>query len=168
MLVAVNSKKQTVHPVDKILAGLKPAIAYFAWQATSKCHMDYQDAVQELNISAWMSILKYNEYQPQIKIDSWVKSNLHFKSLDMVNEFYKKARRGERAMNLVKTEYPGFTEDHADAIVNKIAIQQKMKRLPYRTQQVINLRTSGYLVKEIGVMLDLDRREVSRILHKVA
>jgi DNA-directed RNA polymerase specialized sigma24 family protein len=146
---AKEAAMKTVNMAE-VMAEVGQAIKFYGFEVSKKCGMDGADARQELMIAAWQSAQSYRKHTHECARKQWVMADISYKAKKIV--FLQNRRKAvesriyPKIFPLLSTVSP----DHADSIISKIDMDDRIAGLNPVFRTMATLARTGMNRKEVG------------------
>jgi len=159
-------------PVDmrEVLTEVGRAVNAYGLQVSKKCGIEFDDAKQELMIAAWQSAEHYHPKKETCERKKYVMADIYFRSLRIVDRKRKHDKVESRLLPKIYPLLPTVSEDHSNAIIERISTDQDLKSMSPELKDIIDLARQGYTRSWIGKKLGYTSRWVQHrltVLHKM-
>jgi RNA polymerase sigma factor (sigma-70 family) len=172
----MNNTNNTLAVIEEMLAVAEPSVKHYARKLNRVDAMDYDDVCQELRIAVLGMIDRYDA----TKGASWktfVNSQLHFRSVDLMREHGGYTRSGNRrAIETVSTQQATYDESLSMEGVYSIKPGAEFEWQEFKSTtakesksvQCLVLYAQGLLMHEIGEALGITESRVSQLMSAKA
>ncbi len=150
----------------EVLEKVGKLINCFAIKIQRKCGLEFEEAQQLLMIRAWKASL---DYEPEIHLfgfSKYASTMLFFETSHIIQRVVRRhvlrIEAVERLAEEERTEIP----DIMDLIIDRVAYQQIVERLPWEERRVRELRSVGYNMREIAKKMNHAHTWVHKVLSK--
>ncbi len=148
-----------MNKMTEIRDAVGKAVYHYAAKVVAKSRVEYEDAEQELWITAWET---FHAGHPK----SYAMSRLHFKHLRLIETDHRQQIRDQKLYDQMAWGVP-FSEDHAPRITNEVAFNQELMRIKStRDRGILYLRKHGMTIRGIADTLQVSTHTVRRTLKK--
>ena len=152
--------------MSEVLERVGGLINGFAVLARRKCGLDFDEGQQQLMIKAWKASKDFIPEIHQSTFEKYAKTILYFETWHIIQKEARTYKLKKRAIERLTDQEPTEIPDIMDLIVDRVAYQQIVARLPKKEERAHKLRMVGYNLREISDKVDRSLTWVSKALTK--
>lgn len=152
--------------MTEVLAQVGYGVDDFARRVHKVCGLEFEEAQQQLIIKAWKASKEYEPKAHTFGFARYAMTVLYFEHRHIIQKEARNHRMSQRALQRLAEKRNPEIEDLTQLMIDRIAYQQIVEKLPIAEQEVRRLRMAGYNYCEIAEKTHKSMGWISKTLRK--